>query len=99
MKKRSRFHITSFRVAWPLLVLLPMVQLFLISTRAAEESPTAGSGTTAMKDNPLFSESTLPFRMPRFDEIKNEHFKPAYEEGMEEELNEVEAIASNPEKP
>jgi peptidyl-dipeptidase Dcp len=52
-----------------------------------------------MKDNPLLSESTLPFRFPRFDAIRNEHFAPAFEQGMAEHAKEIEGIAKSPEKP
>ena len=46
-------------------------------------------------DNPLLTESTLPFHYPRFDQIKNEHFAPAFELGMAEHLKEIDAIATN----
>jgi len=49
--------------------------------------------------NPLLTESTLPFHYPPFDLIKSEHFAPAFEIGMDEQLKEVEAIARNPEAP
>ncbi len=45
--------------------------------------------------NPLLTESTLPYKFPPFDKIKNEHFKPAFEQGMSEHLKEVHAIANN----
>ena len=50
-------------------------------------------------DNPLLTESSLPYHVPPFDKIKDEHFAPAIEAGMREQLNEVEAVADNPEKP
>ena len=50
-------------------------------------------------DNPLLTESTLPFHYPRFDQIKNEHFAPAFEQGMAEHLKEIDAIATNPAPP
>lgn len=50
-------------------------------------------------DNPLLTESPLPFHYPPFDQIKNEHFAPAFEQGMAEHLKEIDAIANNPEKP
>lgn len=49
--------------------------------------------------NPLLSPSTLPYHLPPFERIKDEHFAPAFEQGMAEELKEVEAIATNPAKP
>ncbi len=50
-------------------------------------------------DNPFFKEWKTPFQTPPFNEIKNEHFMPAYEEGMKDQKAEVEAIINNPEKP
>ena len=50
-------------------------------------------------DNPLLTESTLPYKFPRFDRIRNEHFQPAVEQGIAERLKQVEAIAANPDKP
>src|SRR5215469_8630910 len=50
-------------------------------------------------DNPLMTESTLPYLYPAFDRIKDEHFVPAIEAGMGEQLTEVEAIAENLEQP
>jgi peptidyl-dipeptidase Dcp len=52
-----------------------------------------------MSDNPLLKESTLPYKYPHFDQIKEEHFGPAMEAGMAEQLKEMEAIANNPAAP
>ena len=43
-------------------------------------------------DNPFASPSTLPFGLPPFAEIRDEHFEPAFEAGMAEQLGEVQAI-------
>src|SRR5436190_4744082 len=53
----------------------------------------------AETDNPLMTESALPYHYPPFDKIKDEHFIPAIEAGMREQLKEIEPIASNSEKP
>jgi len=50
-------------------------------------------------DNPLLTESSLPYHVPPFDKIKDEHFTPAIEAGMREQLKEVETVANNSEKP
>ncbi|MEP7071452.1 MAG: M3 family metallopeptidase [Verrucomicrobiota bacterium] len=50
-------------------------------------------------DNPLLVRSALPYQYPPFDQIKDEHFTPAIEQGMQEQLKEVETIANNEEKP
>src|SRR5438132_3813590 len=50
-------------------------------------------------DNPLLKESALTYHYPSFDKIKNEHFAPAIEAGMREQLKEIEPIANNSQKP
>ncbi len=56
-------------------------------------SKAAASGNDA---NPLLKEWTGPYGgVPPFDKIKIEHFKPALEAGMEENLAEINAIANN----
>ncbi len=57
------------------------------------------SNDRSMNENPLFSPSTLPFEAPNFDEISVEHYRPAFEAGMERQLAEMDSIASNPEEP
>jgi peptidyl-dipeptidase Dcp len=52
-----------------------------------------------MSDNPLFAASALQYQMPAFDQIRNEHFAPAFAEGMRQQMAEVQAIANNPELP
>ena len=49
--------------------------------------------------NPFLTEYTTPFQVPPFDQIKNEHYLPAFEAGMKEQLAEVEAIVNNEETP
>ncbi len=61
--------------------------------------PAADSAAPAPTGNPLLVESTLPFHYPRFDLIRNEHFAPAFEQGMAEHLKEIDAIAQNPAAP
>lgn len=49
--------------------------------------------------NPFLSEYTTPYGVPPFDEIKMEHYKPAFLQGMEEHVKEVDAIVNNPDAP
>tara|TARA_X000000950_G_C13897492_1_gene653472 strand:- start:137 stop:2305 length:2169 start_codon:yes stop_codon:yes gene_type:complete len=49
--------------------------------------------------NPLFAKSALQYEAPDFNAIKDEHFLPAITAGMEQQMNEVLAIANNPEPP
>jgi peptidyl-dipeptidase Dcp len=50
-------------------------------------------------DNPLFEPSPLPLQYPQFDKVKDEHFAPALDKGMAEQLAEVQTIADNPAAP
>jgi peptidyl-dipeptidase Dcp len=45
-------------------------------------------------DNPLLAPSTLPYQLPDFAEITDEHYLPAFEAGMAEQLDEVERIVA-----
>ncbi|KUJ84777.1 dipeptidyl carboxypeptidase II [Microbulbifer flavimaris] len=51
----------------------------------------------AKQDNPLLQQSSLQYQAPDFSKIRDEHFQPAFEQGMAEHLQEVQAIAGNPE--
>jgi peptidyl-dipeptidase Dcp len=48
-----------------------------------------------MNSNPLLKESPLPYHLPPFAEMQEEHFAPAFEQGMTEHLAEVAGIAEN----
>jgi peptidyl-dipeptidase Dcp len=52
-------------------------------------------GTT----NPLLQPWTGAYQLPPFLDLRPEHFEPAYEVAMREQLAEVEAIATNPQPP
>ncbi len=95
--------------------LCTLVSLFvsavLVGCSAPEPVTTQPAGSAAaapatvpvpapvMPANPLLTASTLPYHLPPFAQIKDEHFAPALEQGMAEELQEVEAIATNPAAP
>ncbi|QNE34396.1 M3 family metallopeptidase [Leifsonia shinshuensis] len=49
--------------------------------------------------NPFLSPSPLPYQLPPFADIRDEHYRPAFEQGFAEQLAEVEAIASSAEEP
>jgi peptidyl-dipeptidase Dcp len=90
---RSLVKSTSAEAA--LGVIVAMTHIAAISV-IAQTSPVQNSN---MADNPLLTESSLPYHVPPFDKIKDEHFAPAIAAGMREQLKEVEAVASNSEKP
>jgi len=55
--------------------------------------------SAALGGNPFAVESNLPFHAPRFDLIRNEHYQPALEEGMRQQLAEIDVIAKQTEAP
>ena len=55
--------------------------------------------TSCNMENPLLTESGLPYGAPQFDKIRNEHYLPAFEKGLAEAKAEIDAIADNPEAP
>ena len=75
---------------------LPSFRLLMVATTATLLSAAAMAADTV---NPLVAPSTLPYQLPPFGLIKDEHFVPAFELGMAEELREVDAIATNPAAP
>jgi len=76
-------------------IIVAMTHIAAISV-IAQTSPVENSN---IADNPLLTESSLPYHVPPFDKIKDEHFPPAIEAGMRDQLKEVEAVANNSEKP
>lgn len=52
-----------------------------------------------MSANPFSQPSSLPFNAPPFDQISDDHYRPALEAGMAEMREEILAIAQNPAPP
>ena len=60
----------------------------------------AGMGLAACTDkNPLLEQWNTPFETPPFDKIELRHFKPAFEEAIRVNNEEIRAITENPEVP
>jgi peptidyl-dipeptidase Dcp len=53
----------------------------------------------AQADNPLLVESALPYHLPAFDRLKEDHFAPAITQGISEQIREILAITQNREPP
>ena len=49
--------------------------------------------------NPLLVPSTLPYGLPDFSAIRDEHVMPALEEALRRHTAEIAAIADSPEEP
>ncbi len=72
-----------------------MIALSVITLASCTSKPEQKA--EAESPNPFLTEYTTPFQVPPFDQIKNEHYLPAFEAGMKEQLDEVEAIVNNSE--
>ena len=64
---------------------------------AVTQSADQNAQTPDASANPLLSASPLPFQAPQFDKIQDSDYLPAFEEGMRQHLEEIRAIADNPE--
>ncbi|KAF1007103.1 MAG: Dipeptidyl carboxypeptidase [Luteibacter sp.] len=69
------------------------------SSTAAPAPATTAAAAPAAHVNPLLTKSELPFEAPPFDKIVDADFQPAIEEGMKQELAEIDAIANSTEEP
>ena len=58
-----------------------------------------GSKKDEMKENPFLTEWDTPYGVPPFDQIKAEHYLPAFEVAMAQQKAEIDSIANNPEAP
>ena len=76
------------------LLLVAMTMAIAGAHAASKPEPAAGAKTaTAPAANPFFKASTLQYQAPPFDKITDADFQPAMEEGMKQQLAEVEKIA------
>ena len=77
--------------------LINMIALSVITLASCTSKPE--QKTEVVDPNPFLSEYTTPFQVPPFDQIKNEHYMPAFEAGIAEQQAEVDAIVNNAETP
>lgn len=80
---------------------IPFLALALIVVACNNSKEKSNQSKEQMSDteNLLFSESTLAYGAPDFSKIKDEDFKPAMLEGIEQQKKAVEAIANSEEEP
>ena len=55
------------------------------------------SQETAM--NPFFTDYDTPYQIPPFEKITEDHYMPAFIQGMKEQLEEIDVITNNPKPP
>src|SRR6266498_1637054 len=82
-----------------ILAILAAMQITSASLNAEKPPVKSTPSSPPAGDNPLLVESTLPYHAPPFDKIKDEHFVPAIDAGMREQLKEIDVIAGSSEKP
>ncbi len=81
-----------------------VLSLFLISTvllntgcntmktNSAASKPVVNA---TLASNPFMKKSSLQYQAPEFDKIKDEHFRPAFEYGLQQQLFELSEITGN----
>jgi len=77
------------------LFILPLATMMGIMASCNSNNKPATSGSDTSSTNPLLSASTLPYHAPPFDKIKDSDFKPALEQGMKDQLAEIQKIADD----
>jgi peptidyl-dipeptidase Dcp len=75
--------------------LAAVVVMLIAAGAGAATAAAAAADEPAAGDNPLLSVSTLPYHLQPFALIKDEHFAPAFDIGMSQQLAEIDAIAGN----
>ncbi|MEM0519357.1 MULTISPECIES: M3 family metallopeptidase [Aequorivita] len=75
------------------------IVLLIAACNDSKKKSTESNDEMNNTENPLLTESTLPYEAPDFTKIKDEHFKPAMLEGIEQQKQIVLEIANNEEEP
>ena len=73
--------------------------LFLAACNSNPDQKKSMENAADLASNPFMHASTLPFQAPDFSKIKDSDFAPAFNEGLKEQLAEIEQIANNKEAP
>ncbi len=81
--------------------LLPLIMTATLAAcaQAPHKSEPVKSAAAPARVNPFLAPSTLPFQAPMFDKITDADYQPAIEEGIRQQLAEVDAIANDPAAP
>lgn len=82
-----------------LLCFLTISFVSIIYSKTSDNQLLDTTNTEVKNQNPFSTVSKLPFQAPQFDKIKDSDFRPAFEEGMKQQLDEIENIADNSEPP
>ncbi len=63
-----------------------------MKTNSAASKPVVNA---TLASNPFMKKSSLQYQAPEFDKIKDEHFRPAFEYGLQQQLFELSEITGN----
>ena len=75
---------------FPRFIILLALGALILPQPAAQE---------AANENPFFKTWTTPFKVPPFDQIKDEHYLPAFKEGIKRHQAEIDAIVNDANPP
>ncbi|WP_156885726.1 M3 family metallopeptidase [Massilia niastensis] len=73
----------------------PHIMLVAAASVAVANFAYAAPASQLEASNPFAQKSSLPLNYPAWDKVRNEHFAPAYAEGMRQQAAEMEAIANS----
>jgi len=75
-------------------IILLILALCLLFLSCSEQPAEQTEG-----ENPFFTDFDTPYGVPPFDKIKEDHYVPAFKEGIAREKAEIDAVANNAEAP
>jgi len=84
-----------------LISFLPLTAMLAVLASCSNNAgrQAASNSDSMSTSNPFYAASTLPFQAADFSKIKNSDYKPALEEGMKQELADIQKIADDPAAP
>src|SRR4029079_1377631 len=81
------------------LLLVAMTAAITTLASGAEPAKTSDAKPATAAANPFFQASTLQYQAPPFDKITDADFQPAIEEGMKQQIAEIDKIATQADAP
>jgi peptidyl-dipeptidase Dcp len=88
-----------FRIRIPLILLVTALTACSQAPQKTEPAKPAPAAAPAVRVNPFFAPSTLQYQAPMFDKITDADYQPAIEEGMKQQLVEIEKVAGQADAP
>jgi len=80
-------------------ILLLLAFAVVLSACESKKEENKKEGKQESTTNPLLEEFNTPFGVPPLDKIKPEHYLPAYKVAFKKHMDEINAIADNPDAP